>query len=452
MPPTRHPVVPEPEDTPVTPPVSTPLVPAPRPCRDGWRHLVRLRQALRAGTGGDRPNAGPRRTTGSIALPGQAVLLGASGAALALASRMRARGLQVTIIESDTDAAVRLRAHLTRLGAEVSVTDDPARLSGAGLVIDTCGEADPGPRLTAAIAQVAPEALLAGLIETGGALSGPDRLVALRLVAPASGLVEVMARSGHDPEANMRANRQAAGVAHALGCLPVQVPAGAEGAGARLLARLEATAEALAFAGAPAWDLDAAAEALGFAQGPCALMDRLGVDSALPRRARLTAAGMDLPDPGVIARMVAEGRLGRRASVGWFRYPGGGGQVTDPLIEDLVREEAWFARRTLREFDLPTLGRHLLAALIDEAARLLDEGAVAGPSDVDLGAVLALGFPPGLGGPVWLADHWGASAALAAVEALRDDLDGLPGVPQAAPALRRAARSGQPLGHSLFGG
>jgi 3-hydroxyacyl-CoA dehydrogenase len=410
--------------------------------RDGLRHLAGLRRLARV-------NPAP--------LPERAVLLGASGAAVALAGRLADRGVSVTVIEGDADAAARLTAHLARLGGRsvevvgrgrIGVAETAAPVAGAGLVIDTSGSPGQGGWLAKAM-QIAPDdTLIAALTETASGLPHPARVVALRLVAPGVGLIEILSHPDSPPVTSIRTARLAAG----LGCAPIRVPTGAEGAGARLLARFEAVAEALVFAGAAPWDLDAAAEAAGFAQGPCALMDRLGLDSALPRRARLAAAGAALPDPGVIVRMVAEGRLGRRASVGWFRYPGGGGQVTDPLIEDLVREEAWFARHPPRPFDDATLARHLLAALIDEAARLMDEGAVTGPGDIDLAAALALGFPPRLGGPVWLADRWGAGAALAAVDSLRADLSGLPDVPHPAQALHRAARSGLTLAEGAGSG
>jgi 3-hydroxyacyl-CoA dehydrogenase len=437
-----------PERTPV--PI-LPSLPAPADAA-ARRHLARTRRQVVGLLG----PAVPR-------LPATAALLGASGPGLALAARLQTRGLRVTMIEPDADAARRLTEHLARLGAPVAVSDDPARVAGSGLVIDTSGAPGPGARLSRVAPLVSATTPLIALTDSVQGLDGPDRMVALRWIAPGSGLIEVLGRKqdvnvagvdpGADPGADPSPDAVAAGLTHALaralaralGCVPLRVPPDAEGAGARLMARLDATAEALIFAGAPAWDLDAAAEAAGFALGPCALMDRLGVDAVLPRRARLTGAGVALPDPGVIARMVAEGRLGRRASVGWFRYPGGGGQVTDPLIEDLVREEAWFARRPMRGFDLQRLGVLLIAALIDESARLLEDGAVSGPGDPDLTAVLALGFPAGLGGPVWLADHWGAGRALAAVEALRADLDGLPGIPDPAGLLQRAARSGRSL-------
>ncbi|MFK5997198.1 MAG: 3-hydroxyacyl-CoA dehydrogenase family protein [Rhodobacterales bacterium] len=47
-------------------------------------------------------------------------------------------------------------------------------------------------------------------------------------------------------------------------------------------------------------------------------------------------------------RMVEEGRLGKKSGVGWYRYPGGGGAVIDPLLEDMIIEESYFAKVSRR--------------------------------------------------------------------------------------------------------
>jgi 3-hydroxyacyl-CoA dehydrogenase len=89
------------------------------------------------------------------------------------------------------------------------------------------------------------------------------------------------------------------------------------------------------------WELDEALVAAGFAVGPCEAQDLLGLDRVL---ARMPAR----PVP-ILPRMVAEGRMGKQGGVGYYRYPGGGGAVIDPLIEDLIREEAWFGGVTREE-------------------------------------------------------------------------------------------------------
>ncbi len=97
------------------------------------------------------------------------------------------------------------------------------------------------------------------------------------------------------------------------------------------------------------WELDEALVAAGFAMGPCEAQDLVGLDKVLSR-------APDRPGP-VLRRMVAEGRMGKGGGVGFYRYPGGGGAVIDPLIEDLILEEAWFAK--LSRSELPD------AALVD---------------------------------------------------------------------------------------
>ena len=85
------------------------------------------------------------------------------------------------------------------------------------------------------------------------------------------------------------------------------------------------------------WDLDEALTDWGYAMGPCEAQDLLGLDVVL------CARGGDTPTP-VLPRMVAEGRSGKKGGWGYYRYPGGGGAVIDPLIDDLVAEEARFAQ------------------------------------------------------------------------------------------------------------
>lgn len=111
------------------------------------------------------------------------------------------------------------------------------------------------------------------------------------------------------------------------------------------------------------WELDEALEDFGYGMGPCAAQDLMGLDHVLARRA--TA-----PNP-ILPRMVAEGRHGKKTGVGYYRYPGGGGAVIDPLIEDLIREEAWFAKIERSEIapdDLVAQMNAALTGMCDDAA------------------------------------------------------------------------------------
>lgn len=238
---------------------------------------------------------------------------------LALARRMGALGMPVRIVEGDRHDAARMRDLVARAGLAVEVTTD--RRAGAVQVRDTGAPPLPAAPL---------------VVHLAGGLPGPGRGV-VDLSAPDLALAEVL--EGSDP-----------GVLTLLERLRIPALAVRTFLAPPLLARIEDTAEALVFEGSTPWEVDTEAEAAGFTLGPCAGMDQRG----LTRRARA------LP---LVNRMVDEGRHGRAAGVGWYRYPGGGGRVIDPLIEDMAREEAHFAGCRPRPIPPNEIRARLLAAL-----------------------------------------------------------------------------------------
>ncbi|MCW1930946.1 3-hydroxyacyl-CoA dehydrogenase family protein [Pararhodobacter zhoushanensis] len=331
----------------------------------GAAHLARVRQRLAVGA--------PLDLT-------RAAVAGGSPQALALAVALAETGVAVVLIEEDRWDVERAQDALTRAGKGSGITlhSDPAAADGAEAVIEASGR-DAGLRaaLLGGMARVAPGALLASL--------GPGDLRAdlpapIALIdQPGEGVIEIL--NGSDLRAE--------GLARRLGALPVRVE---RFLGAELVAALEDEAEALVFEGSTPWDIDAAAEAVGFALGPCAAQDLRGLDRAYARH-RLT--GHPLP---VVDRMVPEGRLGRKGGVGWYRYPGGGGRVIDPLVEDLAREEAHFAGVTPRAISDSEIAARLSRALLRAA-----KGLVAEPGVIDLLSVLACGFPADTGGVLFAA-------------------------------------------------
>ncbi len=92
---------------------------------------------------------------------------------------------------------------------------------------------------------------------------------------------------------------------------------------------------------------------------------------------------------------MAEGRLGRKVGVGWYRYPGGGGKVEDPLVEDMAIEEARFAGLPRVDLDAGTIRERVIAVLRLEAVRMLETGGLSA-GEIDGIAQLAIGTPSGL--------------------------------------------------------
>lgn len=238
---------------------------------------------------------------------------------LALARRMGAR--EVCLVEADVHDAARMRGLLARAGLAVRVTTE--RLAGDVQVLDAGAPPLPSAPL---------------VLHLAGGVPGAGRAV-IDLSTPELALAEVL--DGSDPAA--------LALLADLGVPVLIVPAFLA---PPLLARIEAAAEALVFDGSTPWEVDATAETAGFTLGPCVAMDERG----LSRRARA------LP---LVNRMVDEGRHGRAAGVGWYRYPGGGGRVIDPLIEDMAREEAHFAGQAPRPVPPDEIRARLRAALGD---------------------------------------------------------------------------------------
>jgi 3-hydroxyacyl-CoA dehydrogenase len=140
-------------------------------------------------------------------------------------------------------------------------------------------------------------------------------------------------------------------------------------------------AEHLLFHHTNPWELDAALCDWGCSMGPCAAQDLIGLDKVLTP---------DWPGP-ILPRMVAEGRLGKISGVGFYRYPGGGGAVVDPLLEDLILEEAWFGkikRIDLADDDLVTR----MLACLDAPQRHLQEAGF-GTAEIRNLLTKALHFP-----------------------------------------------------------
>ena len=114
------------------------------------------------------------------------------------------------------------------------------------------------------------------------------------------------------------------------------------------------------------WELDEALSNWGYAMGPCEAQDLIGLDKVLARQPHR-------PVP-ILGRMVSEGRLGKIGGVGYYRYPGGGGAVIDPLIEDLILEEAWFGKVSRKDCSEEELVAEMNAALVPPCTAFLDDG------------------------------------------------------------------------------
>lgn len=181
--------------------------------------------------------------------------------------------------------------------------------------------------------------------------------------------------------------------------------------GNRMLHQYSAQAQYLLEEGCLPQDVDATVYDLGLAMGPFAMGDLAGLDvgwrirkgkglpERLPEGARYSA---------IADRICELGRFGQKTGAGYYRYETGDRTPQpDPVIERLIldySEEKGIRRRNIPREEIV---ERLLYALVNEGARILDEGIAQRASDIDTIYVYGYGFPAYLGGPMFYADNVG---------------------------------------------
>jgi 3-hydroxyacyl-CoA dehydrogenase / enoyl-CoA hydratase / 3-hydroxybutyryl-CoA epimerase len=159
--------------------------------------------------------------------------------------------------------------------------------------------------------------------------------------------------------------------------------------------------------------LDGAMTAFGFPVGPVTLLDEVGIDvGAKVAKVMQHHFGERMSPPPSMARVLADGRQGRKNKRGFYTYDGKDKQV-DATVYALLPEGA--PRRVCE----PRVVQERMAfAFLNESALCLQEGILRSPRDGDVGAIFGLGFPPFLGGPFRYLDHLGARFAVETLERL----------------------------------
>jgi len=171
----------------------------------------------------------------------------------------------------------------------------------------------------------------------------------------------------------------------------------------------------------------------GFPVGPVALLDEVGLDVAQKAGAVMhTAFGDRLRPPETLARLIADGRLGRKSGRGFYRYHEGHKAGVDDSVYPLL------GVRPVEDADATVVERRLVYAMLNEAAMALDEGAVRSSRDGDVGALFGIGYPAFRGGPLRTIDDLTAGRV---ADVLRDlaDVHG----PRFAPATDLTEMSAQ---------
>ena len=188
--------------------------------------------------------------------------------------------------------------------------------------------------------------------------------------------------------------------------------------GNRMLATYVREARMMLLEGAYPHQVDAALQGFGFAMGPFRMYDVVGID--LEWRAReLAGEGQDKPEVQVDNRLCELGRFGQKSRMGYYRYAEGSRQAEhDPEVDSLVQREAERLGYDRREIGEAEILERCLLALVNEGAKILQEGMAGSSADIDTVYLNGYGFPAAAGGPMTWADGEG-------LPAIKDRLDAL---------------------------
>lgn len=163
--------------------------------------------------------------------------------------------------------------------------------------------------------------------------------------------------------------------------------------------------------------IDEAMTSFGMPMGPLALLDEVGIDVAAKAGAVLAAAFSPRVQPsGIVGKLLADGRLGKKNGKGIYLYSEGKRVKPDPAVYKLLGINA------RRPADARHAVERMILPMINEAAAILDEKIVSSPADIDLAMILGTGFPPFRGGLLRYADSLGLPYALARLNDLESRL------------------------------
>ena len=364
-------------------------------------------------------------------------------------------GIPVTIVEASREALDRglqiirrnyentarkgrlTMAEVDRRMADLTGALDLSALADADLVIEAVFEnmalkKDVFAKLDA-IAR--PGAILASntsyldIDEIAAATKRPEDVLGLHFFSPANvmRLLEIV-RGAKTAKSAVATALQ---LARAIGKVGVVVGVCHGFVGNRMLAPRQREAMKLILEGATPWDVDRVLVEFGLPMGPFAMSDLAGLDVGWSKATSARATLREI--------LCEEGRRGQKTGAGFYDYDEARNARPSPLVEAIIRDFALakgVERRAIADAEI--LAR-CIYPMINEGAKILDEGKALRASDIDVVWINGYGWPTYRGGPMFYADAIGLGRVLAKMQEFRAALgdDFTP-----SPLLERMARDG----------
>jgi 3-hydroxyacyl-CoA dehydrogenase len=210
--------------------------------------------------------------------------------------------------------------------------------------------------------------------------------------------------------------------------------------GNRMFGPYRREAQFLVEEGASIEAVDKALVDFGMAMGPLATGDLAGLDVGW----RIRKEHRHLQKPGLRQPLAEDllcemGRYGQKTGAGWYGYDENRRAISDPEVAKLVRRRAAEAGIPQREISAEEIVDRCIYALVNEGARILEEGFALRAVDIDIIYINGYGFPAYHGGPMWYADSVGPKKVYERISEFHRQLGDLW---QPAPLLKHLAEQG----------
>lgn len=353
-------------------------------------------------------------------------ILGGGRMGMGLVKLARKYDLDVHLVERSRDRLQVLASWIQKFQARLFASDTYFPDQAAEFIIESVDEDAERKQevLSDAEKYLEPSGFLAtntstlSISDLARGLRRPDRLIGMHFFMPpgAMPLVEIIPGEYTDPEVVERAKALAA----QLGKVWIQVKDSPGFFCTRVLGAYLNEALLLLEEGADLQKIDYVLIQFGFVNGPFRFIDMAGLDLIQkviegPVNSQMKKYG-DHTSSG-IQRMVSNGFLGQKSGKGFYIHTTDS-QLAPPLNPEVY---SWFGGPQRQKISTVRIQHRMVLALVNEAARCLEEGIISRPEDGDLGAVYGLGFPAFVGGPFKFADQLGVGKLVHMLEELRED-------------------------------
>ncbi len=273
--------------------------------------------------------------------------------------------------------------------------------------------------------------------DIAAATARPQDVVGLHFFSPANVMRLLEVVRGRETAKDVIATSM--GLAKRIAKVPVLAGVCHGFIGNRMLHAYFDQAFALLYEGCQPEEVDAALRDFGMAMGPFAMSDLAGLDVSWRIR-------QEKGQVNPIADRICElGRFGQKTKAGYYRYEEGSRTpLPDPVVAEIVEEEGRRKHNARRQIDADEIVRRCMLALVNEGAKILEEGIALRASDIDVVYVYGYAFPVHRGGPMFWADSRGLDAVLADITAFH--AAGYGDVWRPAPLIERLAAAGKSFG------